>query len=174
MSRQYVRGIPDLKRRFRQLERVTRNQVLNSAAYAGGLQVEAQCKTNIRFAAHELKHARPHGGGGPGMVVGLIDTGFMINSVYTVSPDDSNYSDAASEAGGKNSQERMLSESSPKQHEAIVTVGAEYFRWIEEGTSRMDAIPTLKPAADQSEKKVIQAVEEVIEKELRKVAKWPI
>lgn len=59
-----------------------------------------------------------------------IDTGFMLNSVYTVTPDNSGYSQAEALANAQNPDGVMLPEENlpdvSGQLAAIVAVGAEY------------------------------------------------
>jgi hypothetical protein len=90
------------------LEEVTAEALLSSA-----LIVEGAAKQNI------VKNDQ-------------IDTGFMVNSVYTVAPTQSNYDEAESEAMSKAGKfkdvtGRMLPpEPLPNENTALVAVGAEY------------------------------------------------
>jgi hypothetical protein len=55
-----------------------------------------------------------------------IDTGFMLNSVYAVTPGDSSYDEARANAEACNPEANMSPEIQADQHEAILAVGAEY------------------------------------------------
>ena len=153
-----------LQHKLKAMEKVARDEVLNKAAYAGALMIQAQCQLNIRDCAHEIKRRRKHGKSGmsgPGMVTGLIDTGFMVNSVYTASPDQTNRDNAqaAAQAAAEEPDQHFIEGApSPEQFTAVVTVGAEYFRYQEMGTSKMEEHPTLGPAADQAENQVVKAI----------------
>jgi hypothetical protein len=144
-----IRNTGRLRRRLRSLEKVGGEKVLNNAAYAGGLVVQSACVQNIREAPS------------PTGKTGLIDTGFMVNSVFTTGPDKSGYGQAASNAQSKAARP-MLGEPEAEQYQSIVSVGAEYFSIWE------DRIPMLKPAATQNEGLVVDAVVSVLNAAIRR------
>jgi len=153
-----------LMNKLRAMERLALEESLNRAAYAGAIAVEAQAKLNIQTLAHEIKHRRKYGktgASGPGMVTGLIDTGFLANSVYTMGPDETDMQaakTAAEQAAEDPDQVFLEGTKTPRKFTAVVTCGAEYARYQEMGTSKMEAHPFLEPAATQAEPQVIKNI----------------
>lgn len=105
----------------------------------GALQVEGWAKLNIQ-ANHQ------------------IDTGFMLNSVYTVTSteDGANAAQAAAEAshaasgtGGEAPRFLRDEERPATTTEAHVVVGAEYGVYQELGTVKQPARPFMAPAAER-------------------------
>ena len=81
---------------------------------AVALQVEGQTKVNI-------------------VANNQVDTGFMLNSVYTAAPDINDYADAVSNASGRNAEAIMAPAQLPADDmSAIVGVGASYALYQEE------------------------------------------
>lgn len=80
---------------------------------AMAFQVEGQAKINVREN-------------------GQIDTGFMLNSIYTVAPEGNTYrqawstGDYASTKEGGAEHRELGGEMSAREHMALVVVGAEY------------------------------------------------
>lgn len=149
-----VRGIDSLMRKLRKMESVAADKALNRAAYAGGLVIERATKVNIRGAR------------GAGGETGLIDTGFMMNSVYTIGPDKDGLQNA--EAAARALADRdFMDPPDPKQHQAIVTIGAEYAAYLHEGTSSIEGQPFLASAAQSNEREVGEAVTRVLEQSVK-------
>lgn len=82
---------------------VSRDEIVNEIA----LQIEAETKRNI-------------------VENNQVDTGFMLNSTYTVTPQGSTFSQAKSAARAKNPKGQMGSGVSAPEGGAAVVVGAEY------------------------------------------------
>jgi len=78
-----------------------------------------------------------------------IDTGFMVNSVYVRTSDESTY--ATSGDPVKKGQKKLDEvEAPPDTHTAYVGVGASYGYWQNYGTSRIPARPFLEPSIAQT------------------------
>ncbi len=92
-----------------------------------------------------------------------VDTGFMKNSVYTVTVDSSDYS-----ADGIDALPQV--DAPPDDHTAYVGVGANYAVYVETGTSRMAAQPFMAPAAAHVEQGMAQAIAALIAAKLKSVA----
>lgn len=75
-----------------------------------------------------------------------VDTGFLKNSIYTVTSDSSNYGNAGSLPKGAS----LLPEipGPPDAHTAYVAVGANYGIYVEMGTRHMPPKPYLDPAVE--------------------------
>lgn len=73
---------------------------------ATGFQVEGQAKTNV-------------------VINDQIDTGFMMNAIYTVGPNNSSYSGAKAAALAKADHE-MGNEQKPPENQVFVVAGAGY------------------------------------------------
>lgn len=113
MSETYISGTEELAAKLRRLSDVARGSAVREGLMAGGMFVEAQTKINIR------EH-------------GLIDTGFMLNSVTT----------------------QVVSD-----NEVVVGVGAEYSIYHEFGTSRgLPERPFLGPAVAAHHGEIVDAV----------------
>lgn len=78
---------------------------------------------------------------------GQIDTGFMVNSVYTRTYDESTYS-AIAQPTRKGVQAFSEVERPPDNKTAYVAVGAPYGFWQNYGTHKMPARPFLEPSVD--------------------------
>ena len=78
-----------------------------------------------------------------------VDTGFLKNSIYTVTENKSGYDQAYLKADSKNPEGEMLPEVAPAgKHEAYVAVGASYGVYVEFGSVHHSAQPYLTPAAE--------------------------
>lgn len=77
-----------------------------------------------------------------------VDTGFLKNSLYTVTSESSGYANAAATAASANGHAEMLSEepAPEKPTTAVVAVGASYGLFVEYGSSHGPAQPYLEPA----------------------------
>ena len=77
-----------------------------------------------------------------------VDTGYLRNSIYTVTNDSSDYGQHVS--GAAKPGQTLLPEVDKPTDDltAYVAVGANYGAFVEYGTSRMNAQPYLTPAAD--------------------------
>jgi hypothetical protein len=109
---------PDSEVNFREEEiRLQMGDVSAEILAALALQIEAQAKVNIQAN-------------------GQIDTGFMLNSVYTVTDDGSSYNDARGAAESQNEAGGMAPEVALADGaSAAVAVGAEYAIYQEEKQS---------------------------------------
>jgi hypothetical protein len=74
-----------------------------------------------------------------------IDTGFMINSVYVRTSEQSTYS-ASGDPMKKGQTKLPEVEAPPDKHTAFVAVAAGYGYWQNYGTSRIPARPFLEPS----------------------------
>jgi hypothetical protein len=96
-------------KRVMQAAQAAADDVVTALAF----QVEGQAKINVREN-------------------GQIDTGFMLNSIYTVAPEGNTYRQAWSTGDyastkGEGAEHRELGgEMSAREHVALVVVGAEY------------------------------------------------
>lgn len=85
---------------------------------------------------------------------GQIDTGYMLNSVYTVTPQSSGFAAAAGAAGARNPNAAM--ESAPTVAEgAAVVVGANYAIYQEV------RLPFLYPAAEEAARQAGGTAEQI-------------
>lgn len=78
---------------------------------------------------------------------GQIDTGFMVNSVYVRTYDESTYS-AIDQPMRKHVEAFPEVERPPDNKTAYVAVGAPYGYWQNYGTHKMPARPFLEPSVD--------------------------
>ena len=124
---------------LRRLAGAGEGKTVRKSLYAGGLVLEGGIKANIQTK-------------------NIIDTGFMLNSVYTATQDESDYG----QAGGSASGHTMLPKEQPAPDEAIVAVGADYGIYHEMGTSKMAARPFVRPAVDESGPQVVDAIKSVL------------
>lgn len=114
------------------------NQMLRTAAAL----IEQQTKLNIQSN-------------------GQIDTGFMVNSVYFVTDDDSNYENAANGAIGVRPDAEMAPEVVAPDGGAAVAVGAEYAIFQEE---RMPFLyPAIEHVATTMQGEIVSAGKEAID-----------
>jgi len=92
-----------------------------------------------------------------------VDTGFLKNSIYTVTRTTSNYGSAQRRSGKKNSDAGLLPEVEhpTEKNTAIVAVGADYGMYVEYGTSHMVPKPYLKPAVEFVWPKFQKSLEEI-------------
>ncbi len=81
-----------------------------------------------------------------------VDTGFLRNSIYTVTHDSSGYTRASNDAHAQNADAVMLPEvETPRDAlTAIVAVGAEYGAYVNYGTAHQAAQPYLDEAIEQA------------------------
>lgn len=142
-------GLAELHRAFRRLERAGQEEVLNKAVLAAAAYTEGAVKVEIRQED-------------------LIDTGFMMNSVYVTGPDKSDYTKAVGLAKAHADRE-MLSEMDAKPKQAILSVGAEYSRYLHDGTIYMSARPFMLRAFNRTKDKAAQAAAAVMKSELGKL-----
>ncbi len=86
---------------------------------------------------------------------GQVDTGFMMNSVYAVTPKADTYGQAQSSAKNAASEKDMAPKADPPKNGAVVAVGAEYAIFQEERTAFL--YPALETVAGQMGGKVVAA-----------------
>lgn len=85
----------------------------------------------------------------------IIDTGFLLNSVYIADEDGSSYASAQSAASSRNAAGTMAPEVEPGDGETVVGMGAAYAAPIEfgahneDGSVRTDARPFFIPAVEE-------------------------
>lgn len=135
---------PALIAKLKSLSQAGEGPVMRKALYAGGLVIEGNAKRNV-------------------VQKDIVDTGFLLNSVYTATQEQSGYSgisEPAERAG------MLLSEERPGPKEAIVSVGAEYAIYHEMGTAGMAARPFMRPAVDESPQQIAEAIAGVLKREL--------
>lgn len=92
-----------------------------------------------------------------------VDTGFLKNSVYSVTADSSDYS-----ADGVDALPQV--DAPPDDQTAYVAVGASYGIYAELGTSRMAAQPFMAPAAASVEQGMAQGIAALIAAKLKSLA----
>lgn len=92
-----------------------------------------------------------------------VDTGYMRNSVYAVTPLSSDY----------HSGDKSLPEVDKPADDltAIVAVGASYSDFVEHGTRFMPAQPFLTPAADSVRGSLAQTFAALLAAEIKRVVK---
>lgn len=112
-----------------------------AALLAGAFVLEAEAKQNVQ----RMK---------------AIDTGFMLNSIYSSDGNDSGY-----RPGG----DRMLPEYKPPKAAAAVCVGAEYGMYVEYGTIRMPARPFMRQAVETHVDDAIDAIGEAIDRKMQRI-----
>jgi len=100
-----------------------------------------------------------------------IDTGFMLNSIYSVTASESGYAKARSEATGRSDDGEMFPEYKPPKAAAAVCVGAEYGMYVEYGTVRMPARPFMRQAVETHGGDAVDAIGEAIDRKMQKVFK---
>ncbi len=139
-----VAGSEELLAKLRRLARAGEGRSVRKALYAGGLVIEGRAKVNIQ--------AR-----------NLVDTGFLLNSVYTATRDEGDYGQAGTAAG---EGQEMLPRAQPGPEEAIVAVGADYGIYHEMGTRKMAPRPFMRPAADEGGPEAVEAIAAVLRDEI--------
>lgn len=79
-----------------------------------------------------------------------VDTGFLKNSIYTVTSTSSNYASAERKSTKKNADAELLPEVEPPidSHEAYIAVGANYGIYVEYGSIHGPPQPFLTPAVE--------------------------
>jgi hypothetical protein len=80
---------------------------------------------------------------------GQIDTGYMLNSVYAVTPDGDDYAEAAGAASARNPEAEMAPRVEAPEGGAAVAVGAEYAAYQEMANAFL--YPALETVAGQAE-----------------------
>lgn len=92
-----------------------------------------------------------------------IDTGFMVNSGYVRTYDESTYTQAS--APLKKGQEKLPEVERPANNkEAFIGFGAAYTWWQNYGTSRIPARPFLEPSHDLTQPSFDEALRRIDEK----------
>lgn len=104
---------------------VAKNAIIDEIAF----QIEAETKRNI-------------------IENNQVDTGFMLNSVYTVTSGGSTFSQARSSAKAQNPKALMGTEATAPEGGAVVAVGAEYA--IHQETRRAFLYPAGESVARQA------------------------
>ena len=115
---------------------------VEQALLAGALVLEGEAKLNVQR-------------------MNAIDTGFMLNSIYSATKDASGYRDAKGDAESR-SDATMMPEVKPEEMTAIVAVGAEYAPHVEYGTARMAARPFLRQAVQNRRDDAIDAIADAV------------
>lgn len=100
-----------------------------------------------------------------------VDTGFLLNSVYSANSQASGYTQAQAAAESKrdehkNPDARMADEVTAHEREAVVVIGAEYAVHVEYGTARMAARPAMRTAVDVARPRVLAAIRAVVARRL--------
>lgn len=119
-----------------------------SALLAGALVLEAEAKQNVQ----RMK---------------AIDTGFMLNSIYSATAAESGYDKARSDAKERSSDGEMFPEYKPPKAAAAVCVGAEYGMYVEYGTVRMPARPFMRQAVETHGDDAVDAIGEAIDRKMQ-------
>ena len=115
---------------------------VEKALLAGALVLEGEAKLNVQ-------------------IMNAIDTGFMLNSIYSATKGTSGYKDARGDAESR-SDATMLPEVKPDEMTAIVAVGAEYAPHVEYGTYRTVARPFLRQAVQNRRDDAIDAIADAV------------
>lgn len=80
---------------------------------------------------------------------GAVDTGSLLNSIYSETPGNSNYSWATGQAKRDNPAAGIVPRIAPANDmQAIVGVGVEHGVYVEYGAAHMPARPFMTPAAE--------------------------
>ena len=87
-----------------------------------------------------------------------VDTGFLKNSIYVRTPDESTYDDAQEPEPG---QTLLPEVAAPHKHEAVVAVGASYGVYVEFGSVHGPAQPYLTPAVAEVAPMLLLALEKL-------------
>ena len=91
-----------------------------------------------------------------------VDTGFLRNSIYTVTPDGSSYGQSG---GPTHKDSYLLPEVGPAEETtAYVAVGANYGIYVEMGTRHMAAEPYFYPAVEAARQPFIDAMSKLEDK----------
>jgi len=146
-------SVVDLNRvsgRLSELARAMGNDEAAKALMAGAFVLEGEVKNNVE----RMK---------------AIDTGFMLNSVYSTSKPSNNYDRARGDAKNRNAEGEMLPQVQLPTAQAAVCVGAEYAIHIEYGTSRSASRPFLRQAAQTHGGAAVDAIAEAIERKMEQV-----
>jgi HK97 gp10 family phage protein len=102
------------------------------------VQLGTATKQAVKKAAFDIQ--------GGAQVRAAVDTGFMKNSIYVSTFDETTYGQGA---GSPPKGAELLPEVKPDDgHTAIIGVGASYGLYVEMGTVRMPAQPYLMPAVE--------------------------
>ena len=140
-----------LGRKLAALEAVAQSKVLTRVAYAAALPVEAQTKVNIQADD-------------------LIDTGFLINSIHASALGMGDYDAAKAAAESRNPDIRMIPRyRHAKAGRAVVSAGAEYARYVHDGTSRIAGTEYMRRAFEQAKPRAAKAAAEELRAAIREV-----
>lgn len=128
------------------------DDAVGKAVRETAFDVEADAKMNIRSAPNFA-----------GAGVGAVDTGSFLNSMYTSTRGGQEggtpYSDARSAAQSANPDVEIVGESRPPNDlTAVVGSCVEHGSYVENGTSRMPARPTLVPALEANGRNLVDKV----------------
>lgn len=107
---------------------------LGRAVMAGALLLETAIKLSMSAASHSGRKYGRHRASAPGETP-AVDTGNLVNSIKS-----------------------QLVESTDMTALANVGTGVEYAEWLEFGTSRMKPRPYMRPAIDNNENKIVEAI----------------
>ena len=127
-----ITGGAEILRKLNKLQAGIKDQVISKMLQATGNQVEALVKVRITDEK-------------------LIDTGFMLNSVYVSTHQQSGYGAARSAASSRNPKAEMGPEVKPaNEYEALVVVGANYAAYVENDH------PFFRPVIDESRDELLE------------------
>lgn len=139
-----------LSKRLDELASAMGGNEVAKALLAGAFVLEGEAKQNVQ----RMK---------------AIDTGFMLNSIYSATASESGYSKARSEAQGRSSDGEMFPEYKPPKAAAAVCVGAEYGMYVEYGTVRMPARPFMRRAVETASGDAVDAIGEAIDRKMERI-----
>lgn len=133
-----VRGSAELRRALERLRGAERRRAQQDGLEAGARVVETYVKTSMAEGGKsgELysRGGRSHRASAPGEAP-AVDYGNLYNSI-------------------------QIEEVTPER--AIVSASAEYAEHLEFGTSRMAARPFMRPAVDEHEREIVDAIEAAV------------
>lgn len=139
-----------LTSRLAELQSQLGGDEVGNALLAGAFVLEAEAKQNV-----ERMQA--------------VDTGFLLNSIYSTTRRAGGHDDAMSAAKSRNARAVMLPEVRLNAAEAAVAAGAEYAVHIEYGTARMPARPFMRQAVAAKSGDAVDAIADAIDRKLRRI-----
>lgn len=133
-----MKGLAAVQQKFKKLEAKVDGDALDRALYAGGLVIEGYAKINCERA-------------------GAVDTGFLMNSIFTkghrISDETANKAAALQKA-----HRTTFASPTVEKRTVLVSVGALYGVYVEYGTHKMTARPFMRKAVDENYQDAVDAI----------------